>query len=77
MLGHLEHGHLGLASEDGLESGVRVDEGLFRLILKPVLLDVVPHFFGEFATTDRSRANNGGKHRIGLHWLEKGCVGLA
>ena len=77
MLGHLEHGHLALATENSLESGVRVDEGLFCLILETVFLDVIPHFFGEFATTDRCRSDYGGKHGIRLNGFEKSCVWFA
>jgi len=67
---------LALATENSLESGVRVDEGLFCLILETVFLDVIPHFFGEFATTDRCRSDYGGKHGIRLNGLRRAAFGL-
>ena len=48
QLGHFKHAYLLLAIEDGLQCGIRVDEGLFLVVLEFVLLDVFPELLGKF-----------------------------
>ena len=57
---HLEHGNLLLASKDGFEDIVSIDQRLFLCVLKFVLLDVIPYLFGHFATWKRLRSYDPG-----------------
>ena len=76
-LGHLEHGDLGLAAEDGLKERVGVDVALVLGVLETVFLDVVPDFFGELTAGDRGGADNGRENGVGLNRFEEGGIGFA
>ena len=76
-LGHFEHRHLGLATENSFESSVGVDVAFIFFILKLVLLDVVPEFFGELTTGRRSGSHDSGEDGVGLNGFEKCGVGFA
>ena len=76
MLGHLEHRHGGLATENGFQRGIGVDLGLFLRVLELVLLDVVPDFFGELAAGKRGGTNDHREGGVGLNWLEEGRIGF-
>ena len=76
-LGHLEHGDLRLAAEDGLEERVGVDVTLVLGVLETVFLDVVPDFFGELTAGDRGRADDGRKNGVRLNGFEEGGIGFA
>ena len=58
QLGHLKHRDLSLA-EDRAQIGVGVDHAAINGVLQTVLLDVVPHFLGDF----RARQWHGANHR--------------
>ena len=76
-LGHLEHGDLGLAAEDGLKERVGVDVAPVLGVLETVFLDVVPDFFGELAAGDRGGADDGRKNGVRLNGFEEGGIGFA
>jgi hypothetical protein len=76
-LGHFEHRHLGLATENSFESSVGVDVAFIFFILELVLLDVVPEFFGELTTGRRSGSHDSGEDGVGLNGFEKCGVGFA
>ena len=76
-LGHFKHRNGLLAVEDRLELVVGVDLGSHLGILKFVLLDVVPEFFGQIGPGERLRANDGGQQVIRLDGFEKRRVGFA
>jgi hypothetical protein len=57
---HLEHGNLLLASKDGFEDIVSIDQRLFLCVLKFVLLDVVTSLRGSgFDPTILARVSSG------------------
>ena len=80
---HLEHAHLFLAIEDGLEGVVGIDQGLFLFVLKFVFLDVIPELLGEFAAWERFRSDDDcellvrldGLHECGV-WFTGGFFGF-
>lgn len=76
-LGHLEHGHLSLATEDSLELGISIDVGLLVFVLETVLFDVVPELFGELTAGSRLGTDDSGQDFIWLHWLHESWVGFA
>ena len=77
QLGHLKHGHLGLAAEDSLQCSIGVDVTLVFLVLEFVLLNVVPEPFGDLATGCRSGSHNSCEDCVGLDRFKKGGIGFA
>src|SRR5215831_6180841 len=69
QLRHVEHGHLRLAAEDGLELIVGVDHAAILRVLQVVLLDVLPELLGDLGARHRVRADDrrelsGRRHRF-------------
>ena len=61
QLGHLEHVHLLLSTEHGLECGVGIDHAALDPVLKFVALDVFPQLLRHLRTRQRLRANDRSK----------------
>jgi hypothetical protein len=53
QLGHFKHGHLFFATKDNFQFGISIDHAAICGILKIMLLDVVPHLFGNFSPGNR------------------------
>src|SRR5947208_2921777 len=71
QLGHLEHRHLVLAAEDGLELVVRVDHAAVFLVLQAIALDIAPGLLGHFGARHCPGADPGSEPlRQFEHWLE-------
>src|SRR5580658_6562925 len=77
QLGHLEHADLLLAVEDGLQILVSVDKGPLLCILKSVLADVAPEFFGQLGPGERFIADNLGQFLVRGDRFHEGGVGGA
>ncbi len=65
--GHLEHRHLGLATKHSFQRCVGIDIPSVFFVLKIVLLDVIPEFFGELATGGGSGTYHRCEDRVGLY----------
>ena len=76
-LGELEHANGLLAVQHELELVVGVDLGADLFVLKVILLDVFPEFFGELSAGKRFRTYDGREDIIRLNRFEKRCVGFA
>lgn len=75
--GHFKHSHLVFAVEDEFEGGIRIDIAFVFGVLKTICFDVVPKFFGDFATGNGRRADDGSEGFIGLNWPEESWVCFA
>ncbi len=76
-LGHLEHGDLGLAAENGLKERVGVDVAPVLSVLETVFFNVVPDFFGELTAGDRGGADDGRTNGVRLNRFEEGGISFA
>src|SRR4029079_2012242 len=76
-LGHLEHVDGGLAAEDRLQRGVRLDHPLVLLILQLVLLDVRPELLRHFGPRDRLAAAALRQRRARRHRLHECRIRLS
>lgn len=52
-LGHFKHGNLLFAAEDSFQLGICIDHTAVFGSLEVMLLDIVPHLFGDFGTRNR------------------------
>ena len=76
-LGHLEHGHLALATKDSFQCCVSIDVGLLGLVLETILFDVFPKLLGHFTARQWGGTDNSSQNRIRLDGLHEGSVRFA
>jgi len=73
-LGHFKHRHLSFAAEDRFQVFVCIDQGLFLLILKAVLLDVVPDFLRQLTAGEWLGSDDLGQYGVRLNGFHEGGV---